>query len=109
MHRTRIIALAICATLVALWAVVRPDEFWVERVDFEGNVRATPAELRHLADIRNGTTIWGVDLDRVSSNVRRHPWVKRVEAERESQTMPDDETADAARMGAPDVVPIVTA
>lgn len=31
---------------------------------------------------------------------------KRVEAERESQTMPDDETADAARMGAPDVVPI---
>ena len=46
MHRTRIIALAICATLVALWAVVRPDEFWVERVDFEGNVRATPAELR---------------------------------------------------------------
>ena len=32
---------------------------------------------------------------------------KRVEAERESQTMPDDETADAARMGAPDVVPVV--
>lgn len=30
----------------------------------------------------------------------------RVKAERESQTMPDDETADAARMGAPDVVPI---
>ncbi|RYJ05415.1 MAG: glycerol-3-phosphate dehydrogenase, partial [Actinomycetales bacterium] len=33
-------------------------------------------------------------------------YVKRVEAERESQTMPDDETADAARMGAPDVVPV---
>jgi glycerol-3-phosphate dehydrogenase len=32
---------------------------------------------------------------------------KRVEAERESQTMPDDETADAARMGAADVVPVV--
>lgn len=29
---------------------------------------------------------------------------KRVDAERESQTMPDDETADAARLGAPDVV-----
>ena len=27
-------------------------------------------------------------------------YLKRVEAERESQTMPDDETADAARMGA---------
>lgn len=36
-------------------------------------------------------------------------YVKRVQAERESQTMPDDETADAARMGAPDVVPITQA
>ncbi|GAA1391606.1 glycerol-3-phosphate dehydrogenase/oxidase [Pseudonocardia kongjuensis] len=33
-------------------------------------------------------------------------YVKRVEAERESQRMPDDETADAARLGAPDVVPV---
>ncbi|MFC4462321.1 glycerol-3-phosphate dehydrogenase/oxidase [Pseudonocardia nematodicida] len=31
---------------------------------------------------------------------------KRVEAERESQKMPDDATADAARLGAPDVVPV---
>ncbi|GAB2871313.1 glycerol-3-phosphate dehydrogenase/oxidase [Nocardioides pacificus] len=31
---------------------------------------------------------------------------KRVAAERESQEMPDDETADAARLGAPDVVPL---
>jgi glycerol-3-phosphate dehydrogenase len=30
----------------------------------------------------------------------------RVAAERESQRMPDDATADAARMGAPDVVPV---
>jgi len=35
-------------------------------------------------------------------------YLKRVEAELESQTMPDDETADAARMGAEDVVPIST-
>ncbi|NWJ70832.1 glycerol-3-phosphate dehydrogenase/oxidase [Pseudonocardia sp. ICBG1122] len=33
-------------------------------------------------------------------------YVKRVEAERESQKMPDDATADAARLGAPDVVPV---
>jgi len=32
----------------------------------------------------------------------------RVEAERESQQMPDDETADAARKGAADVVPVTT-
>ena len=31
---------------------------------------------------------------------------KRVETERESQRMPDDATADAARLGAPDVVPV---
>jgi len=31
---------------------------------------------------------------------------QRVAAERESQQMPDDETADSARMGAPDVVPL---
>lgn len=30
-------------------------------------------------------------------------YAKRVEAERESQTMPDDRTADAARLGAPDI------
>jgi glycerol-3-phosphate dehydrogenase len=30
-------------------------------------------------------------------------YIARVEAERESQTMPDDLTADAARLGAPDV------
>ena len=31
----------------------------------------------------------------------------RVEAERRSQEQPDDETADAARLGAPEVVPLV--
>lgn len=30
-------------------------------------------------------------------------YTKRVDAERESQTMPDDQTADAARLGAPDI------
>jgi ABC-type dipeptide/oligopeptide/nickel transport system ATPase subunit len=35
-------------------------------------------------------------------------YLARVAAERESQTMPDDETADAARMGASDVVPVTT-
>lgn len=34
-------------------------------------------------------------------------YLKRVEAERESQTMPDDETADAARVGGRDVVPVL--
>ncbi|MGQ0843727.1 MAG: glycerol-3-phosphate dehydrogenase/oxidase [Sporichthyaceae bacterium] len=33
-------------------------------------------------------------------------YVARVAAERESQDQPDDRTADAARMGAPDIVPM---
>jgi glycerol-3-phosphate dehydrogenase len=33
-------------------------------------------------------------------------YLQRVAAERESQEMPDDQTADAARLGAPDVVPL---
>lgn len=35
-------------------------------------------------------------------------YLKRVEAERQSQTMPDDATADAARLGAVDNVPVST-
>jgi glycerol-3-phosphate dehydrogenase len=33
-------------------------------------------------------------------------YLARVAAERESQTMPDDDTADAARLGAADIVPV---
>jgi glycerol-3-phosphate dehydrogenase len=33
-------------------------------------------------------------------------YLARVAAERESQTMPDDETADGARLGAADIVPV---
>jgi len=45
---------------------------------------------------------WGEDqIEREVEHYR-----KRVEAERESQRMPDDETADAARMGAPEIVPV---
>ena len=42
---------------------------------------------------------------RAGARGRSSTTVKRVEAERESQRMPDDETADAARMGAPEIVP----
>jgi glycerol-3-phosphate dehydrogenase len=33
-------------------------------------------------------------------------YIKRVAAERDSQQMPDDRTADAARLGAPEIVPV---
>lgn len=57
-----------------------------------------------VADLMGGVLGW--DDHQRASEVDHY--IKRVEAERESQTMPDDATADAARMGAADVVPVTT-
>ena len=55
-----------------------------------------------VASLMAGVLDWSSDQrDREVEHYRL-----RVKAERESQQMPDDETADAARMGAPDVVPL---
>jgi glycerol-3-phosphate dehydrogenase len=48
--------------------------------------------------------VLGWSDDQVDREVEHYR--KRVDAERESQRMPDDETADSARMGAPEVVPV---
>ncbi|MFD6812357.1 glycerol-3-phosphate dehydrogenase C-terminal domain-containing protein, partial [Streptomyces anthocyanicus] len=48
--------------------------------------------------------VLGWDEGRIEREVEHYE--KRVEAERESQRQPDDLTADAARLGAPDIVPI---
>ncbi|MFG3252238.1 glycerol-3-phosphate dehydrogenase/oxidase [Streptomyces sp. NPDC048172] len=48
--------------------------------------------------------VLGWDLDQIDREVAHYE--KRVEAERESQLQPDDQTADAARLGAPDIVPL---
>ena len=48
--------------------------------------------------------VLGWDKDHIEREVEHYQ--KRVEAERESQRQPDDLTADAARLGAPDIVPL---
>ncbi|RZT84489.1 glycerol-3-phosphate dehydrogenase [Pseudonocardia sediminis] len=48
--------------------------------------------------------VLGWDDEQIAREVDHYR--KRVQAERESQKMPDDATADAARLGAPDVVPV---
>jgi glycerol-3-phosphate dehydrogenase len=48
--------------------------------------------------------VLGWDKDQIEREVEHYE--KRVEAERESQRQPDDLTADAARLGAPDIVPL---
>ncbi len=69
--------------LAAGFLVVRPDLMMVEQVRFEGVRHAGPGALRHLADLRNGTTIWSVDLDSASRGVERHPWVRSARATRQ--------------------------
>ena len=71
------------AALVFSMGAIRPDQMLVEHVVFEGNSRASDTALRHLADLRNGTTIWGADLQGVERGVQRHPWVQYSEARRE--------------------------
>jgi hypothetical protein len=78
------VAFAIAAAVVAVaaLAVSRPDLMLVEHVVFVGSDRAAEGELRHLADLRNGTTMWGVDLARAGGGVARHPWVRGATAVR---------------------------
>lgn len=57
-------------------SVARPDRWLVERVAFEGAQRARIAELRHLADLRNGTLVWSVEPLAIATAVERHPWVR---------------------------------
>jgi glycerol-3-phosphate dehydrogenase len=79
-------------------AIARRTRISIETFDRGTDVAVEVAEL--MAGVLGWTTAQ-------RDNEVDH-YLKRVEAERESQTMPDDETADAARMGAEDVVPITT-
>jgi glycerol-3-phosphate dehydrogenase len=60
------------------------------------------AAARPAADIV--APILGWTPEQVDREVEHY--LRRVEAERASQDQPDDETADAARLGAPEVVPL---
>ncbi|UPK76344.1 glycerol-3-phosphate dehydrogenase/oxidase [Nocardioidaceae bacterium SCSIO 66511] len=73
------------------------------RVSIETFDRGTSAAA-DVAKLMGGVLGW----DDAQRDRELEHYLKRVEAERESQEMPDDETADAARMGAPDVVPVST-
>nr|WP_152626334.1 glycerol-3-phosphate dehydrogenase/oxidase [Streptacidiphilus carbonis] len=60
------------------------------------------AAAQQAADLMAGPLGW--DQDTVRDEVEHYR--KRVEAEREAQQQPDDHTADAARLGAPDILPL---
>ncbi|MFC7550830.1 glycerol-3-phosphate dehydrogenase/oxidase [Plantactinospora sp. GCM10030261] len=68
------------------------------RISFEtGHRGAESAE--HAAELMGAVLGWDAE---VRAREVRH-YLARVEAERQSQRMPDDATADAARLGVPDV------
>ncbi|MDH6225474.1 glycerol-3-phosphate dehydrogenase [Streptomyces sp. MJP52] len=69
------------------------------RISIETFDRGTRS-AREVADLM--APVLGWDAERVDREVEYYE--KRVEAERESQRQPDDLTADAARLGAPDIV-----
>jgi glycerol-3-phosphate dehydrogenase len=71
------------------------------RISIETFDRGT-ASMREAAELMAGELAW--DKGQVDREVEHYR--KRVEAERESQQQPDDLTADAARLGAQDIVPL---
>lgn len=75
-------AAALISGVFAGGVLLRPDLLFVERVQFVGQSSATVPELRHLADLPNGTRIWEVDTERVARAVERHPWVRSASVRR---------------------------
>ncbi|BDM66514.1 FAD-dependent oxidoreductase [Streptomyces nigrescens] len=71
------------------------------RISIETFDRGTRC-AREVAELMAPALGW--DGDQVEKEITHYR--KRVEAERESQRQPDDLTADAARLGAPDIVPL---
>ncbi|HEX3612066.1 MAG TPA: glycerol-3-phosphate dehydrogenase/oxidase [Sporichthyaceae bacterium] len=96
----------LCAEIVhaAAWEGARHlDDVMTRRtrISVETFDRGMSATIE-CADLMAGVLGWTVEQ---TANEIEH-YVARVAAERESQDQPDDRTADAARMGAPDIVPV---
>ncbi|MFE6686682.1 glycerol-3-phosphate dehydrogenase/oxidase [Streptomyces sp. NPDC057743] len=71
------------------------------RISIETFDRGTRS-AREVAELMAPALGW--DSAQIEKEIAHYQ--KRVEAERESQRQPDDLTADAARLGAPDIVPL---
>ncbi|MET7900234.1 glycerol-3-phosphate dehydrogenase/oxidase [Streptomyces sp. NPDC005336] len=71
------------------------------RISIETFDRGTRS-AREAAELMAPVLGWG--REQIDKEVQHYE--KRVEAERESQRQPDDLTADAARLGAPDIIPL---
>lgn len=77
------VGVAMTATAVGGFLLVRPDCMMVEHIVFDGAHHAGPGALRHLAELQNGTTLWSADLEDVATGVERHPWVRSARVSRQ--------------------------
>lgn len=65
------------------WQIVRMSpRLAVGQIDVLGLERATRTEILAHAKINAGVPIFGLDLDRIALDVRRHPWVDQVTVRR---------------------------
>ncbi|MFD8981443.1 glycerol-3-phosphate dehydrogenase/oxidase [Streptomyces sp. NPDC059564] len=71
------------------------------RISIESWDRGTDA-ARTVAALMAGPLGW----DEAHRDRKVDHYLKRVAAEREAQQQPDDRTADAVRLGAPDIIPV---
>ncbi|CAK8722328.1 Cell division protein FtsQ [Candidatus Electrothrix laxa] len=63
-------------------ALERSGTFSVRRVTVQGNRMSNEAQIRTLADIKQGDQLFSVPPEEIAERVRQHPWVDQVEVER---------------------------
>ncbi|RWX44755.1 cell division protein FtsQ [Candidatus Electrothrix aarhusensis] len=60
----------------------RSGTFSVRRVTVQGNRMSNEAQIRTLADIKQGDQLFSVPPEEIEKRVRQHPWIDQVEVER---------------------------
>lgn len=76
-------ALAALAVVGGLgWLAFGSDLMRFRTIRFEGNDRASEAQLRHLTNLEMGTPLLTLDLEAAAAGLARHPWVAEAEARR---------------------------
>ncbi len=73
---------AVAVTVASGNHIAHAETFQIQEVNIVGNNMASPVQLRHLADVRRGTHLFGADLDRAVEGVEQHPWVQKASARR---------------------------
>lgn len=58
------------------------EDFRVQHVEITGAQRVSPVALRHLVRVQEGAHLGAIDLDRVRTDVERHPWVAEASVSR---------------------------